>query len=94
MEGLIDTHAHIYLSQFQDDIRAVLEKSREVGINKIYMPNIDSSTIDGMLQLEKDHPDFCIPMMGIHPCYILRFMGRVICPPHEYVCLFVDELHI
>jgi len=70
MNGLIDTHAHIYLSNFQDDIDNVLEKSKMAGVSKIYMPNIDSTTIEGMLQLEKDHPNFCIPMMGIHPCNI------------------------
>lgn len=70
MKGLIDTHAHIYLSKFQDDIEEVLDNSKLAGVNKIYMPNIDSNTIESMLQLEKDHPDFCVPMMGIHPCYI------------------------
>jgi TatD DNase family protein len=70
MIEMIDSHAHIYLSKFKDDLDGVLDNAREAGITKIYMPNIDSKSIDGMLKMEKEYGDFCIPMMGIHPCYI------------------------
>jgi len=70
MTALVDTHAHMYLSKFQDDLDEVLSRAKETGIEKIYMPNIDSNTIDSMLQLENDYPDFCVPMIGVHPCYI------------------------
>ena len=70
MNELIDTHAHIYLSKFEGDIDDVLDQAQKAGVKKIYMPNIDGNSIEGMLQLEKDHPDFCAPMMGIHPCYV------------------------
>ena len=70
MYSLIDTHAHIYLSKFDEDIDETLSKAKAKGIQKIFMPNIDSSSIDKMLHLEKEYEDFCVPMMGIHPCYI------------------------
>ncbi|QSE97173.1 TatD family hydrolase [Fulvivirga lutea] len=69
MSKMIDTHAHIYLDQFEKDIDQVLDRSQEVGIEKIYMPNIDHTSIDGMLELEEKH-DMCVAMMGLHPCSV------------------------
>ena len=64
---MIETHAHIYAEQFKDDIDHVLERSQEVGVEKIVMPNIDHTSIDGMMELEERNPVFvflpwvCIP---------------------------------
>ncbi len=68
----IDTHAHIYDEKFKDDINDVLERCWEEGIEKIYMPNIDHTSIDGMMELENRHPTQCIPMMGLHPTYVKK----------------------
>lgn len=69
MNKLIETHAHIYSDKFQSDIDEVLERSWEQGLERIYMPNIDHESIDGMLELE-NMDDRCIPMMGLHPCSV------------------------
>ena len=66
----IDSHAHIYLKEFREDRREMIDRCLEKGITKIFLPNIDSSTIDDMLQLESDYPDVCIPMMGLHPASV------------------------
>jgi len=66
---IIDSHAHIYQPEFEDDIDEVIQNAKAVGISAIYMPNIDSSTIHRMENLEIKHP-MCKSMMGIHPCYI------------------------
>jgi TatD DNase family protein len=68
--GLTDTHAHIYLKQFVPDINAVLHRCRKAGIEQVFMPNIDSSTTGAMLELADLYPDFCVPMMGLHPCSV------------------------
>ena len=65
----IDTHAHLYLEQFKDDLQIVMERAREC-LHGIYLPNIDSKTIESMHQLEKDFPNFCYAMMGLHPCSV------------------------
>jgi TatD DNase family protein len=65
--NLIDTHSHIYSDEFSKDIYKVVDKSKEVGISKILLPNIDSKSIQAMHNLEKMFPDFCISMMGLHP---------------------------
>lgn len=67
---LIDTHAHIYLEEFEKDIDEVISRSDELGVKKIYMPNIDHTSIDSMLELEERYPDKCIAMMGLHPCSV------------------------
>ena len=66
----IDTHSHIYDTGFQEDMDAVMVAAKSVGIEKIYMPGIDSTCIDGMMDMETKYPGFCIPMMGLHPCYV------------------------
>lgn len=70
MKEFIDSHAHIYLKQFREDIGEVLERSAECGVTKVYMPNIDHTSIDDMLEVENKWPDQCIPMMGLHPCSV------------------------
>lgn len=65
--NLIDTHSHIYSEDFNDDINQIIENSKEAGVEKILLPNIDSQSIDQMHSLERMFPSYCIPMMGLHP---------------------------
>ncbi len=67
---LIDTHTHLYAEEFDGDRNKMIKKAIESGIQKFYLPNIDSSSIKGMFQLEKDFPGVCFPMMGLHPCSV------------------------
>jgi len=69
---MIETHAHIYAEEFKDDIGEVIERSKHAGVESIYMPNIDHTSIDAMLELELGQPDYCIPMMGLHPCSVKK----------------------
>lgn len=72
MNHWVDTHAHIYLEDFDKDRPDMLARCREAGVNEIYMPNIDHTSIDRMLELENKHKDLCIPMMGLHPCSVKK----------------------
>jgi TatD DNase family protein len=67
---IIDTHAHIYLDQFNPDLDVMLERAREAGVGRIYMPGIASADIPDLLRTEAMHPDLCRAMMGLHPCYV------------------------
>ena len=69
---MIDTHAHIYLAEFKEDRLAMLDRCRAQGLSKVLMPNIDSTSIDDLLQLESEAPDLCVAMMGLHPCYVKK----------------------
>jgi TatD DNase family protein len=68
----IDTHAHIYSDEFNSDRDDMLRKSEEAGIAKIFMPNIDHSSIDSMMELEAKNPSRCFSMMGLHPCSVKK----------------------
>lgn len=67
---LIDTHTHLYLEQFDSDRVETLQRARDNGVKRFYLPNIDSSSIEGMLKLEAQFPNECFPMMGLHPCSV------------------------
>lgn len=67
---LIDTHCHLYGEEFKDDIGAVITRAQQQGVTRFYLPAIDSEAIPGMLELEIEYPGVCIPMMGLHPCYV------------------------
>ncbi len=67
---LIDTHCHLYSEEFAGDIDNVIKNAEMVGVKKFYLPAIDSTAIDAMLELEEKYPGKCIAMMGLHPCYV------------------------
>lgn len=64
---LTDTHAHIYAEEFDKDRRDVIFDAHKAGVKKMLLPNIDSTTVDSMLDLVKKYPNNIFPMMGIHP---------------------------
>jgi len=66
----IDTHTHLYSEEFKTDIDAVLQKAIAAGVEKFFLPNIDSSSVAGMHALCEKHPQHCFPMMGLHPCSV------------------------
>src|SRR5215204_1407184 len=64
---LIDTHAHIYLPEFNDDREKIITAAKAAGVKEIYLPAIDSTTHEMMFQTEEDFPN-CKSMIGLHPC--------------------------
>lgn len=68
----VDTHAHIYSKEFDADRPDVLRHCTELGVSKIYMPNVDHTSIDAMLEVEQKFPDQCKPMIGLHPCSVKK----------------------
>lgn len=64
---LTDTHTHLYVSEFDSDRDALIAEAKAVGIERFFLPNIDSSSVDAMLNLEKKYTDNCFAMMGLHP---------------------------
>ena len=65
---LIDTHSHLYSEQFDNDRSQVVRNAISKGVDKILLPNISSKYTDRMLDLCKEFPQNCYPMMGLHPC--------------------------
>lgn len=67
---MIDTHCHLYSEEFLADLNEVIDRAKKTGIEKVYLPAIDSSTHEAMIALADQHEAYCIPMMGLHPCYV------------------------
>jgi TatD DNase family protein len=67
---MIDSHAHIYASEFDQDRDQVVQRALEQGVEKILMPNIDLDSIEPMLRTQAAYPQICHSMMGLHPCYV------------------------
>lgn len=67
MLRIIDTHSHLFTEEFDADRTAVLKRAKDEGVTRIYMPNIDETTIDRLLQVCEDNSGYCFPMMGLHP---------------------------
>lgn len=67
---MIDSHAHIYASEFDLDLNQVIMNAKEAGVTGILLPNIDLESIPAMFKVVETYVDYCFPMLGLHPCYI------------------------
>lgn len=66
----IDTHAHLYAKAFNADRDKMIGRAVEAGVGQFFLPNIDRSSVAGMLALEEAYPERCFAMMGLHPCSV------------------------
>ena len=64
---LVDSHSHLFLEEFADDLPQVMQRAREAGVTHIFLPNIDSTTIESLLSVCAAYKEFCFPMIGLHP---------------------------
>ena len=67
---IIDTHTHLYLKEFSDDIDDVINRAINLKINNFFLPAIDSYHIDSMIALKTAYPDLMHLMAGLHPCSV------------------------
>jgi TatD DNase family protein len=67
---LIDTHTHLYLNNFDNDRTEIMARAATAGVQKFYLPSIDSTETERIFKAEKEYPDQCFGMMGLHPCYV------------------------
>ena len=64
---VVDSHSHLFVEEFEDDLPQVMQRAREAGVTHIFMPNIDSTTIESLLSVCAAYKEFCFPMIGLHP---------------------------
>lgn len=90
----IDTHSHLFLEEFADDLPEVIDRAKIAGVSKIFMPNIDCSTIEAMLKVTKQYEGYCYAMMGLHPTSVnenyreeLAEMKRLLDLPNSYAAI-------
>lgn len=80
---LIDTHSHLFLEEFAEDLPQVMERARNAGVSYIFMPNIDSTTIESMLSVCNAYPGYCYPMIGLHPTSVNESYERELAIVYE-----------
>lgn len=92
---MIDTHSHIFSEEFRDDLPEVIGRAREIGVTHIFMPNIDDTSVQAMLDVCRQYPGYCFPMLGFHPTsvgsaddiYKVREMKKRLAPGHPYIAI-------
>ena len=91
---MIDTHSHIFEPDFADDLPEVIARAKEVGVEKIFMPNIDDTTVEAMLGVCRQYPSCCFPMLGFHPTSVdadampkVKEMKKRLTEGHSYIAI-------
>ncbi len=82
---LIDTHTHLYLPQFDEDRAEMIQRAIERGVQHFYLPGIDQHHIESMLALERQFPDNCFAMMGLHPCSVKENVEEELAQVQKYL---------
>ncbi|MEZ8105143.1 TatD family hydrolase [Vibrio cortegadensis] len=81
---MIDSHAHIYATEFDNDRDEVVQRALAQGIDTILLPNINLDSIEPMLKTEATYPDVCRSMMGLHPCYVDGDVKQTLATIHSW----------
>jgi TatD DNase family protein len=68
--NICDTHIHLYAEEFDVDRNLLINDAINKGVNKFFLPNIDSSSFEGLYKVCDEFPGNCFPMMGLHPCSV------------------------
>ena len=67
---LTDTHAHLYTEAFDPDREEVMARARAAGVERFFLPAIDSSYVQAMHRLKAAYPDSVFLMTGLHPTHV------------------------
>ncbi len=68
--NLTDTHTHLYSEAFDEDRDAMMQRALDLGIQRFFVPAIDSTYTQAMLELESAYPENVFLMMGLHPTHV------------------------
>lgn len=64
---MIDTHSHLFVEEFSEDLPSVIQRAKDTGVERVFMPNIDDESLEDMLKVCAQYPGYCYPMLGYHP---------------------------
>ena len=67
---IIDTHTHLYVEEFDTDYKEVIQRALDYGVEKFFLPAIDSTYTERMFRLQKEYPEHMYLMNGLHPCSV------------------------
>jgi TatD DNase family protein len=85
--NLVDTHAHLFLDEFKDDLDEVVQRARDAGVSKAFLPNVDRFTFQRMIEISERFDNFCYPMIGLHPSSVKEdYLSEL-----QYLISFTDK---
>lgn len=64
---MIDTHSHLDVEEFKDDLTDVIARAKEAGVEKVFIPAIDLNSCRSVLNVCNAYPGYAYPMFGLHP---------------------------
>ncbi len=67
---LTDTHTHLYYERDSDKRKQLIERCLENGVSRLFLPNVDPESTDMIRELVTEYPEYCFPMLGLHPCEV------------------------
>ena len=80
---MIDSHCHLDGEEFAGDLQDVILRAKEEGVEKILVPAIDLKSCKSVIQLCEQYPDYCYPMLGLHPEEVKENWQTVLADIHE-----------
>ncbi len=63
----IDTHAHLDGEEFQNDLPQVIRRAKEAGVGAVFVPGINAASVESVMRVCHEYPDYCYPMIGLQP---------------------------
>ncbi|MFB5945407.1 TatD family hydrolase [Albibacterium profundi] len=69
---LTDTHTHIYYHAQSPELQKQIDRCLANHIERLFLPNVDLSSVDQVMQTVAAYPDYCYAMLGLHPCSIKK----------------------
>jgi TatD DNase family protein len=67
---LTDTHTHFYYETQEDKRAQMMQRCTGHNITRLFLPNVDSSSVPLVFSLVQTYPAICFPMLGLHPCSV------------------------
>ncbi len=94
MLQFIDTHAHIDGKEFDEDRAETINRAKQAGVTRIFIPAIDLPSLDSTMKVCKDYPGYAYPMIGLHPEEVradwkdvLGKMKEYLSPGHPFIAI-------
>ncbi|MCR5077010.1 MAG: TatD family hydrolase [Prevotella sp.] len=88
---IIDTHAHLDVEDFADDLDETVIRAREVGVGKIFLPGIDLKSVSTVLAVCRRYPDICYPMIGLQPEEVRDDYREVLAAMHSHLLSSISQ---
>ena len=82
---ITDTHTHLYSEQFNEDRAEMMQRAKNAGVTRFFIPAIDASYTESMLDLEKNFKEDVFLMMGLHPTSVKENYQKELAHVKEWI---------